>query len=220
VLAKGVRKPTSRKSGHVELFTYTQLLIAKGRDIDIVTQAETIDPFRLLRDDLLRLTYASYAAELVDRFTGEGIENRPLFDLLLSTLGWIERAGDLDLMMRFFELQLLDRVGYRPQLHNCVQCGTEIKPVANFFSPEAGGVLCPKCGEKAPWSKVASLEALKVLRFLQTRDYSKCRRLHIAPSVHREVELHLQRYVVYFLERNLKSVEFLHTLRRQVQVNE
>jgi DNA repair protein RecO (recombination protein O) len=67
-IAKGVRKPTSRKSGHVELFTHSQLLIAKGRNLDIVTQAETVHAFRSLREDLLRTTYAFYGAELLDLF--------------------------------------------------------------------------------------------------------------------------------------------------------
>ncbi|MFQ5342424.1 MAG: DNA repair protein RecO, partial [Anaerolineae bacterium] len=86
VIAKGVRKTTSRKSGHVELFTYSNLLIAKGRNLDIVTQAEMIRPFRGLRQELPRISYAYYIAELVEKFTKEDDENRPLFDLLLATL--------------------------------------------------------------------------------------------------------------------------------------
>ena len=87
VLAKGVRKPTSRKAGHLELFTHSRLLIAKGRSLDIVTQAETITPFLLLRKDLIRTSYAYYVAELVDRFLEEGEESPALFRLLLESLG-------------------------------------------------------------------------------------------------------------------------------------
>jgi DNA repair protein RecO (recombination protein O) len=89
VIAKGVRKPTSRKSGHLELFTHSRLLVAKGRNLDIVTQAETLHSFRALREDLLRTGWAYYAAELLDRFVEEGIEDRPLFNLFLATLGWL-----------------------------------------------------------------------------------------------------------------------------------
>ena len=80
-IAKGVRKPSSRKSGHVELFTHSALLLAKGRHLDIVTQADTIDAFMPLRENLERVGYAYYLAELVDRFSEEGTENRALFDL-------------------------------------------------------------------------------------------------------------------------------------------
>lgn len=218
VIAKGVRKPTSRKGGHVELFTHSQLLIAKGRNLDIVTQAETIHAFLPLREDLLRITYAYYAAELVDRFTEEGVENRSLFELLLNALGWIGEASDLNLVMRFFELRLLGHVGYRPQLFHCVRCGARIEPVANFFSPEDGGVLCPKCGEAEPQARPVSLNALKALRFLQTRDYALCQRLKIGEKLHRELEKIVHDYITHILGMDLKAADFLDRLRRGVEV--
>lgn len=218
VIAKGARKPTSRKGGHVELFTHSQLLIAKGRNLDIVTQAETIHPFLPLREDLLRTTYAYYAAELVDMFTKEGVENKPLFDLLLNALGWIGEASDLELAMRFFELRLLGHVGYRPQLFRCVRCKAQIEPVTNLFSPDDGGVLCPQCGEAEPQAKAVSLKALKLLRFMQTRDYAVCQRLRISAEVREEVEGIIHDYIAYILERDLKSVDFLNRLRREARV--
>lgn len=217
-IAKGVRKPTSRKGGHVELFTHSQLLIAKGRNLDIVTQAETIHPFLPLREDLLRITHAYYAAELIDRFTEERVENRPLFELLLSVLGWIGEASDLSLVMRLFELHLLGYVGYRPQLFRCARCEARIEPVANFFSPEDGGVLCPPCGEAEPQARSISLNALKALRFLQTRDYAICQRLRISEKLHGELEMIMHGYITHILGMDLKAAAFLDRLRREVQV--
>ena len=222
LLAKGVRKITSRKAGHVELFTHSQLLVAKGRTWGIVTQAETIHAFRLLREDLLRTSYAYYVAELVDRFTGEGDENQPLFELLLATLGWLGEAKDLRLLARFFELRLLALVGYRPQLFQCVRCRADIEPVDNFWNSTEGGVLCPRCGERLiersgidrPAAEPLPLNVLKVLRFLQTRDWETCARLRLSPRLHAEAEKRLHRYIVYQLERSLKSLGFLHTVRR------
>jgi DNA repair protein RecO (recombination protein O) len=214
-IAKGVRKPTSRKSGHVELFTHSQFLIAKGRSLDIVTQAETVHAFRSLREDLLRTTYAYYAAELLDLFVEEGIENRPLFDLLLAMLGWLGDASDLDLATRFFELRLLSLLGYRPQFFQCVACRRQIEPASNFFSPADGGILCANCGASHRGAQEITLNALKVLRFLQTRDYDTCCRLHLSGPLYRELETVMYHYITYILERNLKSVKFLNTLRRQ-----
>ncbi len=227
LIAKGVRKPTSRKSGHVELFTHSRFLVARGRNLDIVSQAETIHAFRPLREDLLRTTHAYYVAELLDRFVEEAIENRPLYDLFLATLGWLCEADDLRLAARFFELRLLALVGYRPQLFRCLGCGQDIEPVVNVFSPAEGGVLCPRCGQShvgrtaagRPAARSISLNALKVLRFLQTRDYDTCARLRVGESLHDEVEGAMQRYIVYLLERRLKSVDFLYRLRRELVEN-
>ena len=214
-IAKGVRKLTSRKRGHVELFTHSQLLIARGRSLDIVTQAETIHAFRPLREDLLRTTYAYYSAELVDLFVEEGIENRPLFDLLLGMLGWLGDASDLDLTTRFFELRLLSLLGYRPQLFQCVACRRQIEPVPNFFSAADGGIVCVDCGRNHRGAREITLNALKVLRFMQTRDYDTCSRLRLSQLLHRELEVTMHDYVTYILERNLKTVKFLNTLRWQ-----
>ena len=74
-IAKGGRRIASRKSGHVELFTHAALLLAEGRQLDIVTQAETVRPYRRIREDLIRTTYAYHIAELVDRFIEEGLES-------------------------------------------------------------------------------------------------------------------------------------------------
>lgn len=230
VIAKGVRKITSRKSGHVELFTYSNLLIAKGRNLDIVTQAETIKPFRTLREDLSRITHAYYVVEVVDQFTEERNENQPLFELLLGTLQALEETSDIRRTIRYFELRLLDVVGYRPQLFRCVQCGKKIEPVDNFFSLPAGGVVCPNCIVTTPEGAAAireeqaiygdglsvvrplSLSALKVLRFMQREPYPVVEKLNVRRETHREIERLLHHYLTYLLERDLKSVEFLETL--------
>jgi len=214
-VAKGVRKPTSRKGGHVEQFVQTRLLLARGRNLDIVTQAETVEPFLPLRRDLWRVSYACYAAELLDVFTEEGEENRTLYDLLVSVLGWIAEESDLDRAIRYYELRLLDLAGFRPQLFRCAACETEIQPELNYMRPASGGVLCPRCGAGLGGAEAISLNALKVLRYFQTRDYATCRQVQISAPVHREVEKALYRHIVYHLERQLKSTAFLDLLRHQ-----
>jgi len=214
LLAKGVRKPTSRKAGHLESFTRTQLLIARGRNLDIITQAEIIEPYVALRQDLWRLSHAYYVAELVDRFSEEQSENYPLYRLLCDVLGWICESSDLALTMRFFELHMLSLVGYRPQLFDCPRCNARLEPVTNFFSAEAGGALCPRCGEGERGARAISLGALKVLRYLQTHEYAECAHLQLRKATHSELEEVLQNYLVHILERRLKSVEFLDILRR------
>lgn len=227
-IAKGARKPSSRKSGHIELFTHSMLLLAKGRHLDVVTQADTLDSFMPLRENLERLGYAYYMAELVDKFLEEDAENRALYDLLLHALAWLgSPANDPVLLARYFELQLLKHVGYQPQLFNCVLCGMPLEPVENFFSAEAGGVIDPPCieaqrsmrAEPTRDAQPISVNELKVLRFLQTREYETVRTLRITPEVQVAVEGLLHHYIAHHLERNLKSVEFLHRLRQPFAAN-
>jgi DNA repair protein RecO (recombination protein O) len=243
LIAKGARKPTSRKSGHVELFSHGEFLIAVGRDLDIVTQAETLEPYLPLREDLLRTTYAYYVAELADAFSAERDENHPLFDLIREALGWLcaaEGAPPADeafapgenlagrqtlstalaLAARYYESRLLGLVGYQPQLFSCVGCKVRVKPEANYLSAADGGVLCPKCGAGSDRRAYhISLNALKILRFLQTRDWATCRLLTLSPASHDEVERLMNHYITYHLERQLKSVAFIQRLRRQMSID-
>lgn len=226
-IAKGIRKPTSRKAGHLELFTHSQLLVAKGRNLDIITQAETIEPFIPLREDLLRTSYACYAGELLDQIVEEGVPNPRLFYLLRDTLTRLGEHVDLALAVRFFELHLLGFAGYQPQLFHCVQCDTLLEPEGEFsFSPAMGGVQCGRCvplsadSGPQPGTFPLSLPALKVLRFFQTRAYELCYQVRIRADLHSELEEVMRRYITFVLERKLKSVSFLNALRREKAVTE
>ena len=128
-IAKGARKLRSRKAGHLEPFTRVNLQLARGRDLLIVTQAETVDGFASINEDLLQVGYASYIVELLDRFTYEEGENRALYKLLADTLERLSQGHETSLLLRFYEIRLLDLLGYRPQLFYCAKCEQEIRPV-------------------------------------------------------------------------------------------
>ena len=220
LLAKGIRKPSSRKAGHLELFTRTQLLIARGRNLDIITQAESLEEFEGIRGDLARFTYACLAAELVDRFAQEEEDSADLYALMVQGLRWFATEEDLRLWMRYFELRLLSYSGYRPELFSCVGCQETIRPQVNFFSVEQGGLLCDRCGAQNAQAVAVSVNAQKVLRYLLTHDVAEIRDLHLQDATHAEVEALLQGYIEYTLERALKSVTFLRRLRRELRAAE
>ena len=216
-VAKGIRKPRSRKAGHLELYTRSNLFLAKGRDMDIITQAVTVEAYRPVREDLLRSTYGSYYVELLDKFTPDEAENKPLYDLLATALGWLAEARDLALATRYYELQLLGMAGYQLELFQCVVSGEKILAEDQFFSPADGGAVCPKCGETRSGAFPISLSALKILRFMIRSPYEALRELKLSGSVHAELERVTQRTITYHLERQLKSVAFLKHVRRTVE---
>lgn len=218
-IAKGVRKPRSRKAGHLEPFTHASLLLARGRDILLVTQADTLDAFLALRDDLLLPTYASYVVELLDRFTyevgtAEG-EDRAIFRLLFDTLTRLNDRLEAELVVRYYELRLLDLVGFRPQLFNCAICNQQILPEDQYFSAEAGGVVCPKCAPQAPGVRPISMEGLKYLRHYQRSSFKEATRARPTSISQREIESLMQYYITYLLERNLNSPAFLRRIRQE-----
>jgi DNA repair protein RecO (recombination protein O) len=215
VLAKGARKTGSRKAGHVELFCHTQLQLAKGKTFDIVSQAESIEPFRALRENLEAASLAYYAVELLLRFTEEEDPNPPLFDLLRDTLGRLGSEAEGGLVLRYYELHLLNLVGYRPQLHYCLLCKKALLETTNYLSLEDGGMLCPEDAMARPQSIPMEAAVLKVLRFLQTKDWEACVGLRLKNETALDAENYVRQYLTYLLERRLKSVDFMMMLRRQ-----
>lgn len=217
-IAKGARKPQSRKTGHVELFMRTRFLIAKGRNLDIVTQAEMVEGYNRLRDDLVRTTYASYAVELLDRFTPDEDRNLQVYELLSNMLRWLATSDNLLLAARYYELHLLSLLGYRPQLFQCVSCGETVEEQNQYFSAELGGLLCPNCRRADGKAIEVSAAAVKVLRFLQTRQWTAAAKLRLRRDLHTELEEAMYYYLTYILERNLKSADFLQRLRREARL--
>jgi DNA repair protein RecO (recombination protein O) len=213
-VAKGIRKQTSRKAGHLEQLSLTSLLLASGKNLDIITQGETIEGFMPLRQDLERLARGLYVAELVDRFSELRTENYPVFRLLVETLQRLSSTVAVELAVRYFELHLLSHLGYRPELGRCVACRADLEPVENSFSAALGGVVCPECRYSNVGLWRLSVNALKVLRLLERGSFEDAERLRLTPELSMELELLLQGYVRHVLERNPRSLEFVDAVRR------
>jgi DNA repair protein RecO (recombination protein O) len=217
-LAKGVRRPKSKLSGHVELFTHSSLLLARGRSLDVVTQGQTINCFLPLKTDLLRSSQAFYVAELIDRFTAEHIENQPLFDLLITTMDRLCQLQNTDLLLRHFEVSLLQFLGYQPNMHRCISCNVLLRPTTNVFSPSGGGILCPACVDTEPMVRPISVDAIKVLRLFQNADYPAATRVKIKRVLATEIEHVLRSYIEYLLEGRIQSATWIDRLRRNETV--
>jgi DNA repair protein RecO (recombination protein O) len=214
-IAKGARKIRSRKAGHLEPFTHVTLQLAKGRDLLIVTQADTLDAYLPLGANLVKTGLASYVMELLDRFTYEDeSENYAIFRLLTETLGRIATEPDSWLAIRYYEVHLLDLLGFRPHLFECANCGKEIQPVDQFFSPAVGGVLCPQCGAGLPGVWNVSVEELKYFRHFQRSTYPEAQRAQPSPAVQDKLETLIQKYLTYLLERGLNSPEFIQQIKK------
>ena len=208
-IAKGARKMKSRKAGHLEPFMRSKLMLAKGRDMWIVTQAEVIDPYTSLRENLELTARAAYVIELLDRLTYEEGQNWQLYDLTAKTLTRLVDEKDPFVPTHYFEMRILDNTGYRPLLFECASCKKEIKAEDQFFSAGQGGVLCPNCGARTADSRMISMDALRYLRHFQRSSYAEALRADPGEKTRQEVDTILNYYLTYILERSLNSTEFL-----------
>lgn len=214
-IAKGVRKMKSRQLGHIELFSRASVLISWGRELHIITQSELVEPFLPLRENLERTAYAHFFAEMLEHFAEFEEQNDALFDLLNDAFAWLSAPEcDLQLTARYFEMQLLRLGGFQPSLQHCVIGHDAVLPKDQFFGIGEGGVVCAQHVHLARGAFPLSLNALKVMRYMQQQPYAVVNKLKLGAALHAELEhLHFN-YIGHILERRVKSADFIRRLRR------
>lgn len=213
-IAKGVRKLHSRKAGHLEPFMRTQLMLARGRDFWLVTQADAQAYFIELTEDLMRTAYAAYLSELVDRFTIEDEPNHHLYGLYTESLQRLAKEEDPYLALHYAEMHMLDLFGFRPELFYCVKCSRPIQAEDQFFSADLGGVVCPACEAGQSGLRPVKMETLKYLRHLQRSNWPQARKAQIEKGIRQSLDALMQHYITYVLERSLNTPDFLRQIRK------
>jgi DNA repair protein RecO (recombination protein O) len=205
-VAKGVRRTTSRWGSRLEPFTHVDLQLAEGRSLDVITQAETLDPFHArLGLDYDRYTAGTVMLETAERLVTEDKEPAVQQFLLLvgglrAMAGGEHPAGQV---LDSYLLRSLSVAGYAPSFDHCVQCGVE--GPHRFFNPSAGGVMC--ASDKLPGSATPAPETVRVLGALLVGDWPV---VHAADPRHlREASGLVSAYLAWHLERGLRSMAYV-----------
>jgi DNA repair protein RecO (recombination protein O) len=217
VIAKGIRRPTARAASHLELFARTKLSLARGQHLDVVTGAESINMHMNLRSDLTSMSTASHLVELVDQFLPEREENLRTYRLLSRALDQLDQGSVPARVGRWFEMQLLNEMGIRPELFNCVDCGVPVAAEPNLLSIERGGMLCSTHAAGSN-GMLVSVPAQKLLRLLLRDDLEAYLRLTPAEEVDAEIEQVLTAFVRYQLERDLRSLRVMRRVEESIPV--
>jgi len=115
LLARGVRKPESRKRGHIEVFNYIKFSVVRGRSLDILSEVETIVSFNLLRNDLRKMSVFYFLAEAITRLTRDGEKNERLLNLILVSFNKTVKSKNLKGLRKDFIYQCLVVLGFWPE---------------------------------------------------------------------------------------------------------
>jgi len=201
-IAKGSRKLNSKLGGHIELYYVSDWILAEGRTWQIVTSADTVQDFPLLRQSLETVKEASHVAHLVARLLPDGEPHREVYNLLEEVLGAI-RPGSSPLVLRQFEWQLLGAIGSRPELEKCSHCGSALDPTQLGLCPARGGALCPSCLQTEQVHVPASAEAVKVLRLFANAQTLLADRLNLSAETLPELERITRAFLEHVLEASL-----------------
>lgn len=115
VKALGVRKITSHRSPHVELLNLSQLTLYRGKNLPILTEAQTLKDFSEIKNNLNTVGFAYHICELIDGLCPENQENRAVFSLLKETLENLSKQEEPEFIVNNFEVELLVLLGFWPK---------------------------------------------------------------------------------------------------------
>ncbi|HEU4867812.1 MAG TPA: DNA repair protein RecO [Actinomycetota bacterium] len=209
-VVKGVRRTKSRYGGRLEPFSYVSLVIWKGKsDLHTITQAEVLDPFRAVKEDLDRLNLGSVMLEACDRVAQESEDSARVLNLLVESLRRLSADGS-PMVLAAFLLQLCGIAGFAPSMDRCAECS---RP-ASWFSPGQGGAVCPGC--RSFDSEEVGTSVLELMSDLALPLSATPRLVGRPPSVEEMATAgRLARfYTEYHLERRLKSASAVEAMAR------
>ena len=214
-VAKGARRPRNRYAAATQLFTHVKASLFHGRNMDTLSQIDITESFRHLREDLVRMAYATYVCELMDEMVKEKQRHESTFLLLLTTLHLLNTADMApEPVRRAYELKLLAILGFRPSLDQCVSCGNELGPSPQVrFAPALGGVLCGTCPSEYETILRLSRGTLETMKRLLEGDIRKAHIIRIGADTDGELDRAMTDYIAHRMDRKLKSKEFLDSLR-------
>lgn len=212
-VAKGSRKPKSSLLASSELFAFSEFVLYKGSSLYHISQADVRETFYNLRNDLLRLSYAVFFAELADAVSEEELVSERLFLLLAKALYYLaEGEIPVGIIHVAYQLKLMDVSGYRPNLQRCVHCGnSELKEYR--FDIELGGLICDQCENVGKSIMRISAGTLETIRILLNTEISRLNTLKIDNTIFNEIDKLVKRFVHAHLDKHFKSLDFLDEIK-------
>ncbi len=169
VMAKGIRKIKAKLRSGLQFFNHIYLEFVRGKYFYTAIEAINIDNFQNLKKEPEKLKILFHISNILNKLLKEGRDER-IWDLLLRILNKMKEqrfsGSRLDLLLRYFEWNLLDILGYHPELHHCVVCRSRLKEERLYFSAKEGGILCFRCRDKDKEAKQIDINTIKILRLI------------------------------------------------------
>jgi DNA repair protein RecO (recombination protein O) len=225
-VARGVRKVKSRLCGRLEILTFGSLVFYErpGKDLHVVNSFDVIESFQTLREDLMKMAYCSYLAELVQHVgsQGESESDSDMFALLLVVMSMMKDADDPEVLARVFEIRLLTSAGLSPQLDFCLECSCEIDNAASLgFSVARGGILCSECKDTVGQTTAFPISrgTVELMKRMRQTPLELISRLRILENNRRELRKVLKNFISFHIDiGRLRSLDFLASIEDDVML--
>ena len=219
LIAKSAKKSVKRFAGTLELFSLLDIVWSGGRKkgLPVLQEASLIKPFSEIRKDIKKTAYASYWAELINKWIEEGAVQKEIFFLFQYVLSELDAGIIPDAALSIlFQLRFMLISGLLPDLSHCSICNTGIDQIKDGeFTCDlaSGGILCGRCSKKSGKRLKLSRGTIKQLLWMEHKDLATAARIRIAPGSMKEGLIFLESFIQYHLGKEIKSLNFLKQIR-------
>ncbi len=212
-LLKGIRTEPAKFASNLEPFSLNEIIFYRKRNssLHLVTQADKRNNFDSIRQSIVKVGMASLTMELLGAIMAQEDKNEEVFDLSLTCLTELQATNNPDKVMTIFKIKMLALSGFKPHFDSCVSCGNKILGQSKF-SLALGGLLCAGCYQKDPASRSIFRGTVASILHIERNDIKTNLNLGMNPQIKKELELILNAFLNFHLERELKSQRVLNKL--------
>ncbi|MFH0886953.1 MAG: DNA repair protein RecO [bacterium] len=206
-IAKGARRVKSKFGARLEIFSHNRYLLASGRTFEIISQAETIESFRGLREKEDSIKLGSYMLWLIHQFAADHHASEDLFRFLLHNLRMLDQGADPAILLRTFEIGLIKHEGFSPVLEECVSCGKKADKLRAkvSFCFDRRGIVCSNCKKTMPKISDISSGAVAWIRQVLDGKYISLKEMQKLDKMDPDVDILNESFLEHQLGKEIKN---------------
>ena len=207
---KGIRKDHKKFGSSVDKFSVNDIVYYTHRnsDLHLVSQCDLKSFFQPIRKDMKKSLAAQYILDLVDAMMPVEEPNLSVYQLILNSLKSLEEAREISKLIHVFQIKMLKFSGFKPHIDSCLVCRKQVVGGARF-SARLGGLLCSACQPQDSSSTPISPGTVASLLHVEQSNWPQSMRLGLTAPVQKELKYILNNFLVFHLERQLKTSRFV-----------
>ncbi len=209
---RGAKSVNNRKNSSTGMFCFSKLCLYKTKESYIIDEAEPIELFFDLRNDLEKLSLAQYFSELIMTLVQEDEPAEEYLRLILNSLHFLAKSKmPIEQVKAITELRLMCIAGYMPNLIACDRCG-EYETNTMYFDVEDGLLYCENCMSNSMLFPL-DIGLIKALRHIAFSDFEKIYSFKMDENALPDLSYITEKYLLSKLQRNFKTLEFYNSIK-------
>ncbi len=216
-LLKGIRTEPDKFASRLEVSSHNDVIFYKkvNTTLHLVSACDLRDNFFNIRQSIMKAGMMGIMMELIASVMQPEDKNEEVFNLALECLKELEMTSSPDKVITIFKIKMLSLSGFKPHFDSCVSCGNKILGQSKF-SLGLGGLLCEKCSYKDLSARSIFRGTIASILYIEKNNFKNNLNLGLNPQIKKELELILNAFLNFHLEKELKSQKVLNKLAAAV----